>query len=144
MSTLVFSSNPARLRMEAAGRRYGNAYNARGLRAIQLAREARRRRLLAKMEARLFGTTLAGEKPATMISTIVDEVCTRYRMDPEQLLTDRSRPVARIRHEAYWICRIQGRRSLPEIGRFFHKDHSTVMHGVTEHARRMLEAEIGT
>lgn len=42
----------------------------------------------------------------------------------------RSARIARIRQIAYYLCRTFTTRSLPEIGRAFHRDHTTILHGV--------------
>jgi chromosomal replication initiation ATPase DnaA len=42
----------------------------------------------------------------------------------------RSGRIARIRQIAYYLCRAYTARSLPEIGRLFQRDHTTVLHGV--------------
>ena len=44
------------------------------------------------------------------------------------------------RQDAMWRLYSTGRYSFPEIGRFLNRDHSTVIHGVRVHAKR-LEAE---
>jgi hypothetical protein len=38
--------------------------------------------------------------------------------------------MARIRQIAFYLCRTHTRRSLPEIGRAFDRDHTTILHGV--------------
>jgi chromosomal replication initiator protein len=38
--------------------------------------------------------------------------------------------MARIRQIAFYLCRTHTTRSLPEIGRAFDRDHTTVLHGV--------------
>ena len=37
---------------------------------------------------------------------------------------------ARIRQIAYYLCRSHTSLSFPEIGRAFHRDHATILHGV--------------
>lgn len=34
------------------------------------------------------------------------------------------------RHQAFYICHKQLCRSLPKIGRYFNRDHTTVLHGI--------------
>lgn len=53
----------------------------------------------------------------------------------------RARHVVHARHHAMWELREQTGLSLPSIARRLgRKDHTTVIHGVREHARRMAEA----
>lgn len=42
----------------------------------------------------------------------------------------RSRRTARIRQIAFYLCRTHTTNSLAEIGRAFHRDHATILHGV--------------
>jgi chromosomal replication initiator protein len=55
---------------------------------------------------------------------------------------DKSRSVSRPRHVAMWLCRELLGLTLGEIGRLFHRDHSTVRHaldvvpGYWSHQRR--------
>lgn len=37
------------------------------------------------------------------------------------------------RHEAFWEIKAQLLWSLPQIGRFFRRDHTTVLHGIRKH-----------
>lgn len=69
-----------------------------------------------------------------------DDLCA-----PDALGT-RAKPLARARQEAFWqayqVRYSDGRQrfSLPTIGRFFGgRDHTTVLHGIRAHAKRMLE-----
>jgi chromosomal replication initiation ATPase DnaA len=45
--------------------------------------------------------------------------------------------LARARQEAMWLMRQEGRWTLPQIGRFLNRDHSTVIHGIRAHERRI-------
>lgn len=50
----------------------------------------------------------------------------------------RSQNVAAARHELWWRIRHHPERcySLPEIGRLFGRDHTTVLHGLSAYQRR--------
>ncbi len=50
--------------------------------------------------------------------------------DQELDSRDRSGGIARIRQIAFYLCRTRTAQSLPEIGRAFHRDHTTILHGV--------------
>lgn len=53
----------------------------------------------------------------------------------------RSAPLAKARQELMWLLRQQERWSLPQIGRFLGgRDHTTIIHGVRQHQRRLDEA----
>ena len=45
----------------------------------------------------------------------------------------RNKNVCRARHEAFSICHHSLGHSYPTIGRFFNKDHTTVLHGIRRH-----------
>lgn len=45
--------------------------------------------------------------------------------------------LAHARQEAMWRMYQQGRWSLPQIGRFLNRDHTTVIHGIRVHERRI-------
>lgn len=50
---------------------------------------------------------------------------------PATLLNQsRWRPIARARQVAMWLSRQSTQRSLSEIGMVFHRDHTTVLHGI--------------
>lgn len=49
--------------------------------------------------------------------------------------------LAQARQEAMWRMREQDRWTLPQIGRFFNRDHTTVLHGIRAYARRLEEKQ---
>lgn len=53
---------------------------------------------------------------------------------------DRTTEVAMARQDAYHRIQATGRFSYPAIGRFFGRDHTTVLHGVRRHRDRIAEA----
>lgn len=70
---------------------------------------------------------------------IVAEVAAKHRV-AERDLTGPStfRNVTTARHEAFWRARHELGQSLPQIGRFFGRDHSTVLTGSRRHAERAV------
>lgn len=67
----------------------------------------------------------------TRISDIQSLVCERYGVSRNKLLGDsQSKKVYRARQIGFWLCREITHHSHPTIGRFFNRDHTTVMHGV--------------
>lgn len=71
---------------------------------------------------------------------ITQEVIDAYRLSWDEILgRSQERRVAWPRQEAWSVIWAQGRLSLPEIGRRFDRDHTTVLHGVRQHAKRMAQ-----
>lgn len=57
----------------------------------------------------------------------------------------RSGRLPRIRQIAFYLCRKHTMQSLPEIGRAFHRDHTTISHGVQRiGALRMTDADLNS
>lgn len=64
------------------------------------------------------------------IQWIVEEAADVFGVSVIDLLSKRrDRPLARARQSAMWVAKRLTRHSLPEIGRAFDRDHTTVMHG---------------
>ena len=66
------------------------------------------------------------------IAEIVREAAARHRVRPEEVLSaDRTRAVAYARFEAIKACRaLTPQPSMPQIGRWFGRDHTTVLHAL--------------
>lgn len=74
----------------------------------------------------------------TYTQTVIDTVCARRGVSARDVLSPtRNRPVAWARQEAQHILRVTTKRSLPEIGRSFDRDHTSVLHGLRAVQRRM-------
>ncbi len=72
------------------------------------------------------------------LSTISDRVARIYRVNPAELFSERRpRHVAAARQLATYLCRKMVRASYPAIGRYFGRDHSTVIHAVNTIEERM-------
>lgn len=70
---------------------------------------------------------------------IAAEVCKKHGISFATLISKR-RPadVCEARHEFFWRCRQETTLSLPQLGaRCGGRDHTTVLHGVRAHERRM-------
>lgn len=98
-------------------------------------------------------TEFAGEVLAEMLTVarrrvtvddIQERVAGHYRLSRAELLsTRRARSVARPRQIAMYLAKTMTTRSLPEIGRRFERDHTTVLHAVrTVERLRTEDAEI--
>ena len=71
------------------------------------------------------------------VETIVDEVAKRHRLTVADLIgTGLARPVTLARQEAMWAVKQATTLSYPAIGRFFGRDHTTIIHGVQAHEER--------
>jgi hypothetical protein len=72
------------------------------------------------------------------IAFIQNLVCAGFGITELDLLSRRSgRTQAKPRQVGYWLARHTTSASLPEIGRAFDRDHSTVMHGIKQVEARM-------
>lgn len=62
--------------------------------------------------------------------TILTRVCRALKVHPNEIFSERrsSKVVFARQAVMYWTCRLT-RRSLPEIGRMFGRDHTTILHG---------------
>jgi len=67
-------------------------------------------------------------------------VCEHRGLLAREILSDtRIQPIAWARQEAQYILREVSGKSLPEIGRDFDRDHTTVLHSLDAVARRMKD-----
>lgn len=74
---------------------------------------------------------------------IVADVAERNGMTTDLLLSDhRYRSIAHPRQEAFAALYATRRYSLPLIGAWFGKDHSTILHGIRAHTARAEAASI--
>lgn len=71
---------------------------------------------------------------------IATAVANKHGIPVEGLISGRRRATARIRQEAMYLMVEEKRWSLPRIGMFFAKDHTTVLHGHRAHKKRLAEA----
>ena len=142
------TTSPARRRIEEAGRRYQMQH---GLAAIALRERfrrelaadiaraerqivtLRRRRLLDMWEARL---RIRVPHHLSM-ATITREVALRTGV-PVEAMQGPSRVawITEARHEAMCRCRHEAHCSLTIIGRYFNRDHTTVLHAIRKHTAR--------
>jgi chromosomal replication initiator protein len=72
----------------------------------------------------------------------IQEVVSAHFKVPLHLLMSnkRSKEVAMARQVAMYLARELTRNSLPDIGKQFHKDHTTVIHGCDK-IRRLMESD---
>jgi chromosomal replication initiation ATPase DnaA len=68
---------------------------------------------------------------------IIERVADEYGLDYQDMIgRDRSMGVAHARQDAMHECWRTRRWSLPQIGRAFNRNHTTVLYGVRAHKRR--------
>ncbi len=107
----------------------------------------------AELNGADVGTAFAADVLADMLLTarrrvtveeIQERVASHYRLGCEEMLsTRRARAVARPRQIAMYLAKSLTPRSLPDIGRRFGRDHSTVLHAVrTVERLRAEDAEL--
>ncbi len=71
------------------------------------------------------------------MSSILDAVSLRYGVSIADLKGPaRYRTIAWPRQEAMWRMVETGRVSLPQIGAFLNRDHTTILHGWRQHGKR--------
>lgn len=92
-----------------------------------------------------FGAAFSMTKVrAVKMRDILIEVSEKHGVNAVDIKgSTRNRRVVRARHEAFWRCRRETANSFPAIGRFFHRDHTTVIYGVRAHEARMASEGAG-
>ena len=143
------STSPARRRIEEAGRRYQMQHGAAAIAlrerfrrelAADIAKAERqivtlrRKRLLDMWEARL---RILISHHASM-DAIASEVALRTGVAVWEMQGPRRDAwITKARHEAMSRCRHEAHCSLTIIGRYFNRDHTTVLHAIRKHAARL-------
>ena len=70
---------------------------------------------------------------------IIEEVCRERDVPVEDILGDsRLRTITRARQECYHRIRRDTDLSLAQIGRIFKRDHTTIIHGISQASKREL------
>ena len=74
----------------------------------------------------------------SLMLAIARSVAARRRVRFDDMMS-RSRylPFARARQEAMYLMVAEKRWSLPRIGMFFGRDHTTILHGARAHEKRL-------
>lgn len=68
---------------------------------------------------------------------IIEDVAAKYDVPVKDILSDRrAKVLIPPRHEAMYRCVLETPLSLPAIGRIFHRDHTSIGHGVMRHHLR--------
>lgn len=87
----------------------------------------------------LIGAHRAAEKNLDRLALIFGQVADKHGLTIEMMLAHRRpRALAYARHEAYWRAYRETAATLPEIGRAYSRDHTSIMYGIAQHERRLL------
>lgn len=105
--------------------------------------EARRR---ARLDRALYRLAMPVQRrpveveigPLLPMARITAEVCLMHRVTVAEVRgNSRSRKIIPARFEAMYRCRKELGKSLSELGKFFSRDHTTVMHAIQAYEARM-------
>ena len=78
------------------------------------------------------------DAPRETMRDIIERVADEYGFDYQHMIGPaRFGLISRARQDAMHECWRTRRWSLPQIGRAFNRDHTTVLHGVRAHKRRL-------
>lgn len=90
--------------------------------------------------------------PAPILLTmdsVVNPIAKAHGVSVKALLGPaRHKSICEVRFEAMWALRQQRNRhgqprwSLPQIGRFFNRDHTTVLNALRRHAERLADQQV--
>lgn len=95
---------------------------------------------------RRVARALDAQSHCERMASILDDVAARYGVAPKDILgPSRCHELVYARHEAMYLMRETRapsgfrRFTLPQIGRFMRRDHSTVVSGISAHGRRLRD-----
>lgn len=75
------------------------------------------------------------------LAMVIGVVCEHFRISASDLIgRKRSQHVAFCRQVGFYLSRTMTKRSFPEIGRFYGRDHSTVVHGYQKLSRQVKDS----
>lgn len=95
--------------------------------------------LAAEAEQQQAPQEAAEAEQRVSVRTIQQEVARFYRVSFDEMLSERRHwNIRHPRQVAYYLARTMTLQSLPDIGRRFRRDHTTIMHGLAK-IRAMIE-----
>lgn len=112
------------------------------LAAIKIEREAEeeRKRQIAEAVKTAFGTPRKALEARW--KQIIAEVADKHQVNPMEILSQRrEKYIILARHEAVWRIRNETPLSFPQIGVRMNRDHSTLIHSVKMHEKRIAAGE---
>lgn len=99
--------------------------------------KVRRRRVIILPHANRWLKLWRKDAPI-MLMDILREVAADHGFKVKQIQSDkRYKSLVRARQDYCWRARNRTQKSLPEIGRVINRDHTTVMHAIRAHEKRM-------
>lgn len=80
-----------------------------------------------------------------LLKTILQQVSDKHEVSIALIKSDRrNKDAVRARQEFMWRACNETTKSLPDIGRMIHRDHTTVMHGRDVHQARLDSGEVAS
>lgn len=82
-------------------------------------------------------------EPSTKMGRLAKEICERHGITGHELRgTLRRRHLTAARHEFCWRAVNELGFQMTQVGKYLHKDHTTVLHGVRKYKERVIDAQI--
>jgi hypothetical protein len=90
----------------------------------------------------IYRLPIGPSRPRPTAQQVIRGFCYAKNVSVTELFSNRrTHAIVLLRHELFWTLREQTTLSLPQIGRAMGgRDHTTVLHGIRRHERRMKEA----
>lgn len=98
---------------------------------IKACAEAHKERINMALALRIIEPFLKTRTVTISVDRIIKRVCTYYGISVEDLKgRSRTKPIVRPRQIAMYLSRLHTNLSLPDLGRIFDRDHSSVLSGI--------------
>jgi chromosomal replication initiator protein len=108
---------------------------------LQCSTILRQRTITEEMAQAVLHDMLDRSEVAITVDRIQEVVSAHFRVPLQLMMSNkRSKDVAMARQVAMYLSRELTKSSLPDIGRQFHKDHTTVIHGC-EKIKRLMDSD---
>lgn len=89
----------------------------------------------------LIGTPTPIINAPALMQIVIEQTATYFKVDASDILSaERGRKISLARHVAMYLCRMHLRKSQPEIGRKFKRDHTTVLSAVRK-IERLIQSD---
>jgi chromosomal replication initiator protein len=108
---------------------------------LQCSTILRQRTITEEMAQTVLHDMLDRSEPAITVERIQEVVSAHFKVPLQLMLSNkRSKEVAMARQVAMYLSRELTKSSLPDLGKQFHKDHTTVIHGCDK-IKRLMESD---
>lgn len=108
---------------------------------LQCSTILRQRTITEEMAQTVLGDMLDRSELAITVERIQEVVSAHFKVPLHLMMSNkRSKAVAMARQVAMYLSRELTKSSLPDIGKQFHKDHTTVIHGCDK-IKRLMESD---